>query len=115
MLKVVTLNTELGELFAVSFASTGLLLPVVHPSQDLAELAMGDYANMRVAAIDEKYTRSDEEGKALRPGKRSDLDKWERTDMVAIVESFAEVTRERDAVNRFLATLTPEQRAALEG
>ena len=113
MINVVTLNTELGELFGVAFEDTGFLLPTLHSSQDLAERGMVDYANSRIAAIDAAYTRVDEEGNSLRPGKRSNADKLEREAMVSVVESFESGIREQDVINRYLATLAPEVREAL--
>ena len=112
MISIVTVNTELGELFGVAFEDTGYLLPNLSPSRQLAELNMVEYAQERVTAIDANYAPA--EGKT-RPGKRSNADKNEREAMVAIVESFEDTLRERDAIARFKATLTPEQLAVLEG
>ena len=90
--------------FVVSFVESGLWLPGLYESHDLAQDGMVSYARKRVTAIDAHYaSRTDAEGNPVTKGRRSNADKTEYDAMSAIVNEIVVDRQKETWILEFLA------------
>ena len=87
-----------------------------YASQEEAEEGMYNLAVSEINRVNSFYEsrrKTNEDGSLAKPGRRSTADMETIAMAQSWVDSFAEAQKEKEAISRFKATLTPEQLAVL--